>query len=71
MLEMTGREADSVKKIKLEQFLEQTGSSKVRYPKFGGLKVEKTEKELDIKFSSWKQIVTKLVAQGLGRKSKV
>ena len=68
MLKMTGRETGSVKKVKLEEFLTKTGHSPVRYPKFGGLKVEKTEKELGMKFSTWKQVVQKLVAQGLGKK---
>ncbi|QLG69600.1 MAG: dTDP-4-dehydrorhamnose reductase [Candidatus Woesebacteria bacterium] len=38
----------------------------VRYPIYGGLKVEKTENELGIKFSSWKEIVDKLVSSGIG-----
>lgn len=42
-----------------------TGASPVRYPKFGGLKVEKTEKELGIDFSPWRQIIDKLVEQGI------
>lgn len=37
----------------------------VRYPKFGGLKVENTEKELGIKFSTWKEIIDQLVEQGI------
>ncbi|MEK7127512.1 MAG: sugar nucleotide-binding protein [Patescibacteria group bacterium] len=37
----------------------------IRYPKLGGLKVEKTEKELGIKFSSWREIIDKLVEQGI------
>ena len=42
-------------------------NSSVRYPKFGGLKVAQTEKKLGIKFSSWKQIIDKLVEQGIGK----
>lgn len=34
----------------------------VRYPKFGGLKVENTQKILGIKFSSWKEVVEKLTS---------
>lgn len=34
----------------------------VRYPIYGGLKVEKTEKTLGINFSSWKGIIDKLVS---------
>lgn len=37
--------------------------SSVRYPKFGGLRVEQTEKELGIKFSTWREIVDKLAPQ--------
>ncbi len=35
----------------------------VRYPKFGGLKVEKTEKELGIKFGTWRQMVDEFISQ--------
>ena len=37
-------------------------SSSVRYPKFGGLKVEYTEKILGIKFSPWRKVINQLVA---------
>jgi dTDP-4-dehydrorhamnose reductase len=37
----------------------------VRYPIYGGLKVEKTESELGIKFSFWKEIIDKLVDFGI------
>lgn len=36
--------------------------NQVRYPKFSGLKVEKTEKQLGVKFSSWREIVGQLAA---------
>lgn len=55
---------DVVKKSSLDEFLK-TVDSPVRYPKFGGLKVEKTQKSLGIKFSTWKQICDKLVEQGM------
>jgi dTDP-4-dehydrorhamnose reductase len=38
----------------------------VRYPIYGGLKVEKTESKLGIKFSSWREIIDKLVSSGIG-----
>ena len=38
----------------------------VRYPIYGGLKIEKTESKLGIKFSSWREIVDKLVSSGIG-----
>ncbi|MBI4099625.1 sugar nucleotide-binding protein [Candidatus Microgenomates bacterium] len=41
------------------------GANKVRYPKFSGLKVEKTEKTLGLKFRTWQEIIDKLVAQGI------
>jgi dTDP-4-dehydrorhamnose reductase len=34
-----------------------------RYPKFGGLKVEQTEKVLGIKFSTWREIVDQIASQ--------
>lgn len=37
----------------------------VRYPKYGGLKVEQTEKMLDMKFSTWKEIVDQIAQQML------
>ncbi len=55
--------------ITIKDFLAKTNGSDVRYPKFGGLKVEETAKKLNMKFSSWRQIVDKLIAQGLGKKS--
>jgi dTDP-4-dehydrorhamnose reductase len=39
----------------------------VRYPIYGGLKVEKTEKELGVTFSTTRQVIDKLIAQGLGK----
>ena len=50
----------------LDSFLK-TASNPTRYPKFGGLKVEETEQRLGIKFSRWKQIVDKLLEQGIAR----
>lgn len=53
-----------VKKASLDEFLKQVDNP-VRYPKYGGLKVEETEKKLGIKFSSWKEIIDELVKQGI------
>lgn len=50
---------DAVKKSSLDDFLK-TVDNPVRYPKYGGLKVEKTQKALGIKFSSWREVVDKL-----------
>lgn len=57
---------NAVKSIKVDEFLKETKSPKVRYPKFGGLKVEKSEAELGVKYSTWKEIVEKLISQDLG-----
>lgn len=57
---------DAVKPSSLDEFLK-TVDNPVRYPKFGGLKVEKTEQVLGIKFSSWKEVIDTLVEQGLGK----
>ena len=56
-----------IKKARNQENLIQQGRlpESVRYPKFGGLKVTKTEEMLGIKFSTWKQIVDKLVEQGV------
>jgi len=54
-----------VKSQTLEEFIKNTNSNPVRYPKYGGLKVERTEKELRMKFGTWRQIINKLVKQGI------
>lgn len=48
-----------VKPAKLSDFLK-TVSNPVRYSILGGLKVEKTEEKLGIKFSSWREIIDRL-----------
>lgn len=55
-----------VKTSSLDDFPKDSGSSPVRYSKYGGLKVEATEKRLGIKFSPWKKVINTLLAQGLG-----
>lgn len=66
MLEKTREVKDVVKSQTLEEFIRNTSSSPVRYPKFGGLKVETTEKVLGIKYKTWREIIEELVNQGLG-----
>ena len=56
LLQKLGKDISSVQKSSVDP---------KRYPKFGGLKVEETEKRLGIKFSTWKEIVNKLVEQGI------
>jgi len=48
----------------MDDFLKKVDNP-VRYPKFGGLKVIESEKKLGIRYSTWKQIVDKLVLQGI------
>ncbi len=50
-----------VKPASLKDFLK-TADSPVRYPMYGGLKVEETEKALGVKFSPWRKVVDRLVA---------
>lgn len=66
LLEKARGAKNVVQKNSLEKFLKTVDSS-VRYPKFGGLKVDKTEAKLGIKFSSWKEIIDQLVKQGIGK----
>lgn len=47
----------------LDSFLNDPANSPVRYPKFGGLKSDETAKRLGIKFSTWREIIGKLVEQ--------
>ncbi len=68
MLEKTRGITNAVEGTTLREFLESSGNPLYRYPKFGGLKVGVTEAKLGLKFSTWKEIVDKLVAQGLGEK---
>lgn len=53
---------DVVKSSSLDEFLKSPGISPVRYQKYGGLKVEETQKVLGIKFSPWRQVIDQLVA---------
>ncbi len=51
-----------VKPSSLDKFLE-TVDNPVRYPKFGGLKVEQTERVLRMRFSGWRELIDKVVSQ--------
>jgi dTDP-4-dehydrorhamnose reductase len=65
VLEKARGVSNVTKPITLREFLEKSNMLPQRYPKYGGLKVAATEQRLGLKFSSWKQIVDKLVEQGL------
>lgn len=66
MIEKVRGKKSVVKSASLKEFLK-TVDNPVRYPEFGGLAVENTEKRLAMKFSTWKEIVDALISQGLGK----
>jgi len=66
LIEKVGGKKDQVAPSSIKDFLKKKDNP-VRYPIFGGLKVNYTEKELEVKFSSWKTIVDSLVHQGIGK----
>jgi len=49
----------------LEDFLK-TVDNPVRYPKYGGISVKKSEERLGIKYSTCREIIDRLISQGLG-----
>ena len=64
LLEKTRGKKEVVKKSSFDKFIK-TVDNPMRYIKFGGLKVKKTEKELGIKYSSSRKIIDKMIEQGL------
>jgi len=66
LIEKTGRKKSALIAIPIKDFLKKKDNP-VRYPIFGGLRVNYTEKELEVKFGSWKTIVDSLVYQGIGK----
>lgn len=59
MIEKARGNKNAVKKVSIDDFLK-TVDSPVRYPKFGGLSVKKTQKVLGIKFSSSREMVDEI-----------
>lgn len=53
---------DFVKRTSIDEFLKKTPN---RYPKFGGLKSQLTQKKLGIKFMSWQEIVDDFIKHAL------
>ena len=66
LIEKVRNVKDAVKPVLVDEFIKVTGNSPLRYPKFGGLKVELTEKALGMKFSPWKKVIETLISQGIG-----
>jgi dTDP-4-dehydrorhamnose reductase len=61
------RESDAtIESTTVEEFLKRTSFPSVRYPKHGGLQTGLTEKELGMDFGTWREIVDKLIEQGIG-----
>ncbi|MBI2196464.1 sugar nucleotide-binding protein [Candidatus Daviesbacteria bacterium] len=60
LIERARGKKDVVKPVSIEPFLKDNQS---RYPQFGGLKVEQTEKKLGMKFRSWEEIIEDLATQ--------
>ena len=65
LIEKARGKKNAAVKSSLDEFLKKVDNP-VRYPKYGGLKVEETQNALKMKFSSWREIIDKLIAQGLG-----
>jgi dTDP-4-dehydrorhamnose reductase len=64
LIEKVRGKNDAVVPTILTEFLKKVDNP-VRYPMFGGLKVEKTEKRLGIKFRTWCEVIDELIRQGL------
>lgn len=52
-----------VKGATLEEFLEKTGAEVYRYPKYGGLQVEESEKKLGMRFMTTEEIIDEIARQ--------
>jgi len=65
LVEKARGKTDQVKSTSIDEFLKTSGNPTFRYPKYGGLKVEQTDKELGFKFKSWREIVDQIVLQGI------
>ena len=59
------RGGKNVQSIHLDDFLRKTKGQNFRYPKFGGLTVENSQKKLGMKFTTWREIADNLISQGL------
>jgi dTDP-4-dehydrorhamnose reductase len=66
LIEKTRGVKNAAQATSFDTFLKESGSSPVRYVKYGGLQVKETEKKLGIKFRPWRKLVDTLVEQGIG-----
>lgn len=65
LVEELGKDAKSIKSIGLDDFIKNNNIPAYRYPKYGGLDSQATSKKLGLKFSSVRQIIDTLIAQGI------
>ena len=63
-LEKLGADTTQLSQASIFEFLK-TQTNPNRYPIYGGLKTNLTEKALDLHFPAWQTVVEKLIAQGL------
>jgi len=64
LVEAKYRVKDAVKSTSILEYLKDTDNP-LRYPIYGGLETKHSQKILDVKYSSWKEIVNKLIQQGI------
>jgi len=64
LLERTRGVKNVVQPISLEEFVKRS-KMPARYPQFGGLKTEKTQRALGINFLDWKEIIDALIKEGV------
>ena len=55
-----------LQKASIDEFLK-TVDNPIRYPKYGGLGTEYSQKQLGIKFSNCREIIDQLISQGIGK----
>lgn len=60
LIEKARGKREAIKPISIEGFLKDNPS---RYPQYGGLKVDKTQNILNLKFRTWEEIIISLVKQ--------
>lgn len=60
LIEKTRGVKNAARPISIERFLK---NNPARYPKFGGLKVEKTQQLLNLRFKSWEEAINSLAKQ--------
>lgn len=65
LLEKARGVKNAVKSASLDEFLKTPEVSPVRYPKYGGLSVRRTQAQIGVRYSTWQGIIDELVRQGI------